>query len=196
MRKPLLSMADFATPSFRQDPNAALTHSCEQAQSHVRGSLNKHLIAALDPMESNQSLHFVSRGSWSNHNIIEFFVSKWGPAALYMTTWSMTEDPLRALVSLKDKGLLTEAHCIIADRVSERKPGVHAFAQQFFDQITMLRLHAKVTALVGSDYGVAVVSSANFTRNPRIEAGVIDTSLNSAQFHKDWILSEIANATH
>jgi hypothetical protein len=41
---------------------------------------------------------------------------------------------------------------------------------------------------------ISVVGSANFTSNPRIEAGHISTNPQTADFHAAWMMAEINNA--
>ncbi len=185
----MLKLDDFSSNS---EPSPTGLHLDGQGSSLFSlGNSRDELKAAIGTLELNQIRHIVSKGSWSNHQLVKYLLLKFGPAHLYMTTWSMTEDPLRQLVQLRHEGLILSARCILSERINERTPGVMQFANSFFDELKLLRLHAKVTVLMGENYGLAVVGSANFTRNPRVEAGIIDTHLNAAHFHKNWITDEL-----
>ncbi len=178
VKKQPVELSALSKESFG-DPTATLGLSLAEMQS------------AIGKLQKNQILHMVSKGSWSNHQLVQYLVDQFGPAHLLMTTWAMTEEPLRQLVELRDKGFILSAKCILSERISERTPGVMQFANTFFDELKLIRLHAKVTVLLGDHWGVAVVGSANFTRNPRVEAGVIDTHREIALFHADWITQEL-----
>lgn len=47
---------------------------------------------------------------------------------------------------------------------------------------------------IASRGGIAVVSTANLTRNPRCEVVVVSRDNTLAEFHRDWIREEIAHA--
>lgn len=192
MPSPLIHLSDLKRPETVDTATGLSMPSPSEGLSAFGSSLPE-LQRCIGNLQVNQCLHFVSRGSWSSHLLLRFLLEKFGSAHLLMTTWSLTEEPLRSMVMMKDQGLLKSARCILSERISERTPGVMQFAEQFFDELKLMRLHAKVTVLMGDDWGVSVVSSANFTRNPRIEAGVIDTHAPIAQFHQNWILDELRN---
>ena len=65
------------------------------------------------------------------------------------------------------------------------------FAQGITTSVKLAKCHAKVTVLENEHWSVTIVSSANMTNNPRIEAGVICTDLAAAEFHKKWIVDVI-----
>jgi hypothetical protein len=60
--------------------------------------------------------------------------------------------------------------------------------------IRLTTCHAKIVVLQNQQWSVAIVGSANFTNNPRIEAGIVSTERAVGDFHRDWMLAEIANA--
>ena len=63
------------------------------------------------------------------------------------------------------------------------------------NDIKAAKCHAKVTVIQNETWGISIVSSANYTRNPRIEAGVICNSKEIAEFHKNWIVNELNNTS-
>jgi len=154
----------------------------------------KVLAATIPKLETNQLIHFVTRGHWSNHHLIGHLLERIGPAHLILSTWSMTEDPCRALLNLKIKGQLLSAACILSERISERTPEVFQLAKNVFHPLTLAKLHAKVTLLFNEQWQVVVVGSANLTRNPKTEVGIIDSHPVSFQFHYKWMQDELAKA--
>jgi hypothetical protein len=169
----------------------AAPSSCIGGGRVLLGGSLRHLEGAIGVLEKDVHLHFVTMGKWSMHQLVIYLIDQIGPAALYMTSWSMTEQPLRALLNLKLTGGITEAHCILSDRVIERTPEVYDVAKHVFTQLKLIKLHAKVCVLQNADWCIAIVGSANWTKNPRVEAGVIDTRSEVGLYHKKWILDEL-----
>lgn len=192
MNNALFNTADMVLPVARQDE--ALSRSCTGDVTVLLGESLKHLSACIGQLEKGRIIHFVTYGKWSMHQLIIYLLKQIGPANLYMTSWSMTEQPLRALLNLKMQGLLLDAHCILSDRLIERTPKVYDLAQHVFTQLKLIKLHAKVSVLENANWQIVVVGSANYTNNPRVEAGVIDTTGGSAMFHKNWILDELTKS--
>ncbi len=133
------------------------------------------------------NLFFQSGGKYSLHQIVKLIVDKVGPAKLYITTWGLSEDPVRMLFNLKEQGKLTELYGLFSERVKERQPKAFQMAESIFDKITLRKLHAKVVVVVGKEHSFSVISSMNLTRNPRAETGVITNSKNIADAYSQWI---------
>lgn len=192
MDRALFNTADMVLPVNKQDE--ALSISCTGDVTVLLGESLKHLSACIGTLERERIIHFVTYGKWSMHQLIIYLLGQIGPSNLYMTSWSMTEQPLRSLLNLKMQGLLLDAHCILSDRVVERTPKVFDLAQNVFSTLRLIKLHAKVSVLQNDEWCICVVGSANFTTNPRVEAGILDTHSSSAEFHKEWILNELAKS--
>lgn len=178
--------------SANEVAGAAAPSSCIGGGRVLLGGSLRHLDSAIGRLEHERHTHFVTMGSWSMHQLVIYLLEQIGPSALYMTSWSMTEQPLRALLNMKLQGLITEAHCILSDRLIERTPEVYDVARHVFTQLKLIKLHAKVCVLENADWCIAIVGSANWTKNPRVEAGVIDTRREVGEYHKKWILDELA----
>jgi hypothetical protein len=67
-------------------------------------------------------------------------------------------------------------------------------AQNVFQPLKLAKLHAKVCLLHNDQWQVVVLGSANLTRNPKTEVGIIDTHPQSFQFHHKWMQDELAKA--
>jgi len=154
------------------------------------GSL-RELQQTVAEIAPDRFLHFVTAGKWSSHQLLSYLIAQTGPVHLRMCTWSMTEDPCRALLQLRNKGQLLSAECVLSERISERTPTVYQLARNVFDKIKLAKLHAKVMVLYNDAWKVTIVGSANLTRNPKMEAGIIDTHAASAEFHLKWLQHEL-----
>jgi len=151
------------------------------------------LRLVIGDLQQESLTHFTTMGKWSMHQLVKYLLYKIGPSKVYLTSWSMTEEPLRTLHQLQLEGLIIEASAILSDRVIERTPKVYDLAVNVFKRLKLAKLHAKVTVIENDEWCVTIVGSANYTKNPRIEAGVIDTCPESGAFHKKWILEQFAD---
>jgi hypothetical protein len=100
----------------------------------------------------------------------------------------------KASIELKgamNAGRLLSVNFLVDWRVRVRCPSFLAIAKMHFSRVRVSNCHAKVFVLENEEWCVSVVGSANFTSNPRIEAGHVSTNPVVGVFHKNWILEEI-----
>lgn len=157
------------------------------------GKANEKLHQVFGQFEQNKSIHYVSLGDWSTHDLLFFLLEQIGPARVYFTTWAISEYAIRQLYQFIEQGLILELKGIFDYRNGIRKPAELQFLQKITTDIKAARCHAKVTVIENDRWGISVVGSANYTRNPRIEAGVLCCDKKVAAFHRDWILRELSN---
>lgn len=138
-----------------------------------------------------QIIPFMTHGAWSLHQLLEYILLHTGPAKVSFTTWTITEDPMRAVLALIDRGLITELLAIFDYRIEKRKPEAFQFANQIVSKIKLTKCHAKVLVVENTDWQVTVIGSSNFSKNPRLEAGVLFTDESTCRFTTQWITAEI-----
>lgn len=160
--------------------------------SHRLGKSRKDLEATIRELEHDQALQFANAGRWSMHQLLEYMLAKTGPACVWMTTWTITEEPMRCLLQLLKSGAITELNALLDYRIEKRKPEAFQLASKIITRIKLVKCHAKVLVIQNKEWSVTVLGSANFSNNPRIEAGSIFTDKSSAEFHKEWINDVIA----
>jgi hypothetical protein len=157
--------------------------------SKGRKELRRH-VGELQP---NQVVHYATGGRWSAHELLQFVLERTGPARVSISTWTVTENPVRALVALRQAGLITELQLLFDHRIKTRCPRAFQLVAALEAKVSLAKCHAKVTVVENDNWGVAILSSQNYTRNPRIEAGAIFTDRASAAFHRDWMKRQIDN---
>ena len=161
----------------------------------VIGKSNEKLHQVFGQVTQDQSVHYASLGDWSTHDLLFFLLEQTGPARVYFTTWAISEYAIRQLYLFIEHGLITELKGIFDYRNGIRKPAELQFLQKITTDIKAAKCHAKVTVIENDHWGISVVGSANYTRNPRIEAGVLCTDKSVADFHRNWILNELSNTS-
>ncbi len=178
------------------DPKLTKPVEAQGAQVHQVSNLDAigyfdNLKNALPQIKPDSIYHWVSPGKWSLHELILYLLTFTGKAHIHMSTWSMTEDPVRQLLQAKKRGDILSIKCVLSERISERTPHVMQLAENVFDELVKIKLHAKVLVMEGEKMSLVSIGSANLTRNPRTECGVIDTHMDSINFHKQWLVNEL-----
>lgn len=155
--------------------------------SLIIGKSLPQLKQTIGELRQDQVVQFCTGGRWSMHQLLNYTLLHTGPAKVWMTTWTITEEPMRALLSMIKEGLITELNAVLDYRIEKRKPEAFQLASNLISRIKLTKCHAKVLVVKNEDWNVSVVTTANFSKNPRIEAGVIFTDKESAAFHSQWI---------
>jgi len=175
--------ADHLFPkSYRQPYNQPKTGNSHQI---IKSRLE--LAATIGELVPDEAIQFSTGGRWSLHQLLEYVLHKTGPAKIWMTTWTITEEPMRVLLHLLRSGNITELHAVFDYRIEKRKPEAFQLASNILTRIKLTKCHAKVLVIQNEDWNVTVLGSANFSNNPRVEAGTIFTDRGSAEFNKGWI---------
>lgn len=143
-------------------------------------------------LNESRTIHYVTNGAFSAHDLLFSLLEKVGPAKVYLTTWTMTEFPAKRLIEALSAGLITELNCLLDVRM-EKNPNVLQLMKFNASKIKLTNCHAKVMIILTKSISYSIVSSQNLTENPRMEAGVITKSTEIATFHTEWIKKEIFN---
>ena len=160
--------------------------------AHRMGNSLGELEKCIAELVPDQAQQFATAGRWSLHQLLEYLLRRIGPCRLWMTTWTITEEPMRVLLSLIRKGLILELNAVLDYRIERRKPEAFQLANSIMTNIRLTKCHAKVVVLKNDTWNVTILTSANFSKNPRIEVGTIFTDAGSAEFHSAWIDQLIA----
>lgn len=147
-------------------------------------------------------IHFRSDGQFCMHdfllNAIDYLnivYNNGSPIDIYLTTFSMTEFSARILAQLKDNQTIHSLHVLIDKEARNRYPNVNQILTNICDSLGHISIHAKVLLISKGDVGITLLSSANWTKNPRIEVGVVDATLSVLHSHREWIIDKI-KASH
>ena len=157
------------------------------------GKANAKLQEVFGAIGQDRIMPFVSLGDWSTHDLLFFLLEQTGPARVYFTTWAISEYAIRQLYNLIEQGMILELKGIFDYRNGIRKPAELQFMEKISTEIKPAKCQDKVTVLENENWGISIVGSANYTRNPRIEAGVLFTLKDVAAFEKNWIERELSN---
>ena len=179
----------------KQDRPESGSVTAQGSNLNVIGKANEKLHQVFGSLVQSQSIHYASMGDWSTHDLLFFLLEQTGPAKVYFTTWAISEYAIRQLYLFIEQGLILELKGIFDYRNGVRKPAELQFLKNITTDIKAAKCHAKVTVIENDHWGISVVGSANYTRNPRIEAGVLCSDKAVAAFHRNWILNELSNTS-
>ena len=179
MRPSLFELKDLQQPFSEEEQVFAVDQ--DQAVNYFRNAKNrKELTKAVGTLQEGKSTYTFSSGKWSSHELLAYVLIQTGPADVWITTWSCTEEPLRMLVKMKQNGMINNIRCLFGDRVPVMSPNAWQLAKYNFTDIKLSHCHAKVQVIRNEQWGVVIMGSANFTINPRWEAGVVCCDKNVA----------------
>lgn len=108
-------------------------------------------------------------------DIIEKILSETGPAEIYISTFSTSEEFLRRIYKLRQKGLITKATMLTDLKASRKTINLYTFISNVFDDVFLAENHSKVILIRNSKWMVSICTSQNQTRGNRIESGMITT---------------------
>lgn len=131
--------------------------------------------------------------TWSMHHLLTYLLEHIGPSRTWLTSWTITEGPVRSIVKLQERGLITDLACLFDARVGKYNANALQLAQRSFTRVGLTSIHAKCLVMVNDLWAVTVLSTANITRNKRIELYWISTHREVADHHAAWIEKVLAN---
>lgn len=156
-------------------------------------------LAALFPSFSEDTTYLVdSIGHWSLHELIAFCLARIGPADMWLTSWGITAEPLKVILSLMESGAIQDLSCLFDSRVKLQCPQAYQLllsqAQGRRLRVHLGKNHSKTVVLLNEAHSITIVTSANLTINPRIEGYVLMTHRSVAISKRDVVDLVISGA--
>ena len=142
----------------------------------------------LGNLAQNTTKHFVSGGVWALHDLVKYCLQEIkSPAEIVGYSWSLTIPAAEKLIHYHRTGQLSEMSFIFDCGMSQWSRGALGLLKENSKKVVTTMIHAKGFILFNNEWKIAVISSANFSNNPRIEAGTISTDPEVFEFHRQWI---------
>jgi len=187
----LSALGSVKIPGQRAGQAAVVAPKVEVAMCKARQRLQE-VIGEIPP---GTSVHYATAGDWSTHDLVLYLAERTGPAHLAIATWSISEPAVRQIIRALGDGRLLSLGLLADWRIQTHCPEAMQLAQASATTCRLTSIHAKVAVLTGRTSQLCIVTSANLTNNPRIEAGVITADAAAAEFHRSWIEAELRNAS-
>lgn len=176
-----------------EDPSKASSVTLLSLSETVIGKKRQTLDYVIGNIQPGETIHFATGAEWSMIDLLIYLLEQTGPADVLISTFEISEFPARLLHQLIEMKMITKLECLLDYRSKERKAGVFQLMQNISVKLKSVPCHAKVTVITNGDWQVCVIGSANYTRNIRIEAGIICTDPRAVEFHHRWMHQELNN---
>lgn len=108
-------------------------------------------------------------------DVIEQILSETGPSEIYISTFSTSEEFLRRIFRLRQRGWLTKATMLADLKASRKTVNLYTFISNAFDDVYLAENHSKVILIRNTKWMVSICTSQNQTRGNRTESGMITT---------------------
>lgn len=128
----------------------------------------------LGELAPGRHYHFWNGGQWSMQDLLQHLLQLTGKADVWLTTWSISEDAVRALLDMRSRDMIGDLQAVFDYKAKEMKTKSFLMARENF-KVTLARIHAKVTVLRNEQWLITITGSANWTHNPRAERQLICT---------------------
>lgn len=158
------------------------------------GAKGRKVAEVIGEIIPGKVIQYKTKGKWSTHQVLSYLLSITGPAKVYLSTYTASEDPLRQLVKHLQEGQITELFCVFDYRIKTYNGSAFQLIAHNCPNIALVKNHAKVMVVENEKWHLAVITSSNWNNNKRNEVGIIFTDKESAAFHRDWIMEEINGA--
>jgi hypothetical protein len=132
---------------------------------------------------------FAHKGKWAIHGLLPFLLSYTGCADVYMATFNVSEDSLRAFFFLQEEKKIRSLTMLLDTNVKRHKLDMLLFAAGVTPAIHIASNHMKVMLVENGARRVGIVGSANMNNNPRYEAGFIFTDEKFYSYFKDVFMN-------
>lgn len=194
-RNPLFRRADLTRPPTPASqapppptvPDWGVVALGQVPSALIQGRAGNALEAGIPALFEGLCIDLRTWGVWSTHEVITHLLGLTGPAEVWVSTWAISEDAVRALVAMLESGYITSLNCLFDFRVKGFKAAALQLARFNATRLALGQVHAKVTVILNDEYAVRIISSANLTENPRIEVSNLCVHRANALEHRLWM---------
>lgn len=108
-------------------------------------------------------------------DIIEFLIDYTGPADVFLSSFSISEEFLRRLFFLRKKKSIKHLEVMLDFKATQKTLILWPFISQTIDNCFLADNHSKLLVVKGDSFSAAVTMSQNLTRGNRFECGALCT---------------------
>jgi hypothetical protein len=129
----------------------------------------------------------MNNGSFSFGDIIEYVLSKTGPAHALISTWVASQAATTKVCQFLNDNRFLSVRFLVDRMFSESRKPVYDYIVENFglDAIRTSRCHTKFCVLYNDDWSVVIETSANLNKNLRLEGFRITESEDFCGFFRD-----------
>lgn len=111
----------------------------------------------------------VNEGKWSAHDLLSYLLVLYPDSNLITSSYSVGEDAIRKFFDVR----LKSVKIILDKSMQKHRIALLEFIQRSNCEVYLCDNHSKVLVLENEYHKVAFVGSQNYTKNRRVEVGVL-----------------------
>lgn len=109
-------------------------------------------------------------------DLLEWILGQTGPAEVWLTSFSISEEFLRRIFHISRSGLVSRLTLVLDHKATNKTLGLWAFLSQVVENTYLADNHSKLLLVRGVNGDVvSVVTSQNLTRGNRHESAFVST---------------------
>lgn len=125
--------------------------------------------------------------------LLSWILDQTGPAEVFVTTFSTSDDFLCGFKRLRDDGLIDHSVLLADFKASNKTRQLGALMRNAFDEVFFSENHSKLMLVKGGGLTVTVVTSQNQTYGGRVECTMISSDCATWLKLRDCLKSIIDN---
>lgn len=143
---------------------------------------------AIGTIEKNgPTIHFLSAGAWSMHDLLAYILETTGPAEVKAFTFAWGPDASRTIINLQKQGKITKLWIVLNSVMRRWTVSAIETMKHHSEKISLLPMHAKGFLLENDNWKICVTGSANFSNNQSVENGNITQNEEIFELHRKWV---------
>lgn len=171
-----------------EEPKFVVTAKESEQDGEVKWSDKENTMRqAIGEIRPGLTTHFVTAGSWSCYELLKYVLKITGPAAVDAFTWNISMPAVTQIMAMQRDGMWTSFRILVHSAMKRYTAEALSVLQTKVDKVVLYPNHAKGFLIRNDKWTVRVVSSANFSNNANIEAGVITCSPEIYWMHRKWL---------
>lgn len=131
-----------------------------------------------------KTIPYAHKGDWAVHDVLPFLYNQVGPFHLRLATFNVSEESLRPIFFMKERGELISTFFLFDANIRRHKLDMMLFSSSIADEIRVSSTHMKLLLCENDKIKFAMVGSANMNKNARHEAGMFTTDDVMYQYYK------------
>jgi hypothetical protein len=145
-------------------------------------------------IEPDKYYHFFTQARWSSHELLLYLLYCAGKSDIIITSFSISDEVIRTLINASENDLINNLQAVLNTEVKRNKTSLLMFANKAITSIALSNNHMKLTLIESDKLKITVNQSANLTKNPAFESGVICTYPEIFNIYKKEIQRVINNS--
>lgn len=133
-------------------------------------------LDSLTTLENNTVTLLSSEGEWSLHDLLHLLLSFTGSADVSIASFSISEEAVRCFFSELECDKIKTLNCLLDYTMRSHKIDLMLFLEIVATDVRTSPNHSKIILIENDTWKVAVIGSANFTPNPRLEIACVFTT--------------------